>query len=205
MALAAGAVVWWHGFAVQDARPLASKGFRPPFGLGRVTFLCVAKEKSPIERPPPLICPTYVGFLRLTRLSDGTRRRAIHGPAPLTRHPVSRPAQAGSPQRIRGGTNTVPALDQSVREQCPFMLHVQVRLLPDSCQQPVEEAKKRAAYGIGKSAGRPKNLALNNKIKRGASGASFAERLVCCYRLAQICQRSYWMAAAVTSRPAPGP
>ncbi|RSM32936.1 hypothetical protein C5B77_05955 [Aeromonas salmonicida] len=38
MALAAGAVVWWHGFAVQDARPLASKGFRPPFGLGRVTL-----------------------------------------------------------------------------------------------------------------------------------------------------------------------
>ncbi|MNS42519.1 hypothetical protein D3C72_748990 [compost metagenome] len=37
---------------MQDARPLASKGFRPPFGLGRVTFLCVAKEKSPKERPP---------------------------------------------------------------------------------------------------------------------------------------------------------
>ena len=30
--------MWWHGFAVQDARPLASKGFRPPFGLGRVTL-----------------------------------------------------------------------------------------------------------------------------------------------------------------------
>jgi len=41
----------WHGVAVQDARPLASTGFRPPFGLGRVTFLCVAKEKSPKERP----------------------------------------------------------------------------------------------------------------------------------------------------------
>ena len=38
MALAAVAVVWWHGFAVQDARPLASKGFRPPFGPGRVTL-----------------------------------------------------------------------------------------------------------------------------------------------------------------------
>ncbi len=38
MALAAGAVVWWHGFAVQDARPLASTGFRPPFGPGRVTL-----------------------------------------------------------------------------------------------------------------------------------------------------------------------
>ena len=28
----------WHGLAVQDARPLASKGFRPPFGPGRVTL-----------------------------------------------------------------------------------------------------------------------------------------------------------------------
>ena len=119
MVLAAGAVVWWHGFAVQDARPLASKGFRPPFGLGRVTFLCVAKEKSPKERPPPLIRPTYVGFLRRTRLSNGTRRRAVHGPAPLARHPVSRPGQAGSPQRIRGGTKTVPAIttEISLREQ----------------------------------------------------------------------------------------
>ena len=35
-------------------------GFRPPFGPGRVTFLCVAKEKSPKERPPPLIRPTDV-------------------------------------------------------------------------------------------------------------------------------------------------
>ena len=53
--------MWWYGFAVQDARPLASTGFRPPFGLGRVTFLCVAKEKSPKERPPPLIRPTSSG------------------------------------------------------------------------------------------------------------------------------------------------
>ncbi|HHQ4944915.1 TPA: hypothetical protein ACSP30_004021, partial [Aeromonas hydrophila] len=59
-----------------------------------------------------------------------------------------------------------PLLDQSVREQCPFMLPVQVRLLPDSCQQPVEEAKKQAAYGIGKSARRPNNLTLNNKKRR---------------------------------------
>ncbi len=43
--------------AVQDARAGPSTGFRPPFGLGRVTFLCVAKEKSPKERPPPPIRP----------------------------------------------------------------------------------------------------------------------------------------------------
>ena len=61
------------------------------------------KTQSHQRSSPPLIRPTYVGFLRLTRLSNGTRRRAVHGPAPLARHPVSRPGQAGSPQRIRGG------------------------------------------------------------------------------------------------------
>ena len=75
--------MWWHGFAVQDARPLASKGFRPPFGLGRVTFLCVAKEKSPKERPPPPI-----RWLRQSpraranvgrAAADGTLAYAIHG------------------------------------------------------------------------------------------------------------------------------
>ena len=49
--------------AVQDARAWPSTGFRPPFGLGRVTFLCVAKEKSPKERPPPLVRPPASGFL----------------------------------------------------------------------------------------------------------------------------------------------
>ena len=83
--------MWWHGLAVQDARPLASKGFRPPFGLGRVTFLCVAKEKSPKERPPPLIRPTDVGFLRLTLLSNGTRRWAFG-----LRHPWLRPKSASN-------------------------------------------------------------------------------------------------------------
>jgi hypothetical protein len=66
------------------------------------------KTQSHQRSSPPLIRPTYVGFLRLTRLSDGTRRRAVHGPAPLARHPVSRPGQAGSPLRIRGGTKIVP-------------------------------------------------------------------------------------------------
>ncbi len=79
--------MWWHGFAVLDARPLASKGFRPPFGLGRVTFLCVAKEKSPIERPPPPIRPLR-GFPRVRgkvgrTAADGTslcRLRLRHHP-----------------------------------------------------------------------------------------------------------------------------
>ncbi len=53
----------WHGFAAQDTRTPSSTGFRPPFGLGRVTFLCVAKEKSPKERPPPLVRPPSSGSL----------------------------------------------------------------------------------------------------------------------------------------------
>ena len=48
---------------MQDTRALPSTGFRPPFGLGRVTFLCVAKEKSPKERPPPLVRPPASGAL----------------------------------------------------------------------------------------------------------------------------------------------
>ncbi len=56
--------IWhWHGFAMQDTRAQPSTGFRPPFGLGRVTFLCVAKEKSLKERPPPLVRPTASGAL----------------------------------------------------------------------------------------------------------------------------------------------
>ena len=42
---------------------LPSTGFHPPFGPGRVTFLCVAKEKSPKERPPPLVRPPASGSL----------------------------------------------------------------------------------------------------------------------------------------------
>ncbi len=137
--MAAGAVVWGgHGFAVQDARQLASKGFRPPFGLGRVTLERPALIKKCTKGLLPVYSPDFAGFLRLTRLSDGTRRRAFglrhpwlrpkpasnipvlapnrvelrspfsdlaHGPAPLARHPVSRPGQAGSPQRIRGRSN----------------------------------------------------------------------------------------------------
>ena len=44
----------WHGFAMQDTRALPSTGFRRRCAAWRVTFLCVAKEKSPKERPPRL-------------------------------------------------------------------------------------------------------------------------------------------------------
>ena len=57
---------------MQDTRALPSTGFRPPFGLGRVTFLCVAKEKSPKERPPPLVRPPALGSLGSGKRSGGT-------------------------------------------------------------------------------------------------------------------------------------
>ena len=73
----------WHGRAMQDTRTSSSTGFRPPFGLGRVTFLCVAKEKSPKERPPPPIRPLR-GFPRIRckvgrSAADGTLAYAIPG------------------------------------------------------------------------------------------------------------------------------
>ena len=68
--------------AVREADGL--EGFLPPFGLGRVTFLCVAKEKSPKERPPPLIRPTssgsFVSPACPTARADGpsmARRRSL--------------------------------------------------------------------------------------------------------------------------------
>ncbi len=53
----------WHGFAAQDARTPSSTGFRHRCAAWRVTFLCVAKEKSPKERPPPLVRPPASGAL----------------------------------------------------------------------------------------------------------------------------------------------
>jgi len=48
---------------MQDTRTPSSMGFRRRCAAGRVTFLCVAKEKSPKERPPPLVHPPASGSL----------------------------------------------------------------------------------------------------------------------------------------------
>ena len=48
---------------MQDARTPSSTGFRRRCAAWRVTFLCVAKEKSPKERPPPLVRPPASGSL----------------------------------------------------------------------------------------------------------------------------------------------
>ena len=47
-------------------------GFRRRCAAGRVTFLCVAKEKSPKERPPPLVRPPASGSLGSGKRSGGT-------------------------------------------------------------------------------------------------------------------------------------
>ena len=48
---------------MQDTRTPSSTGFRRRCAAWRVTFLCVAKEKSPKERPPPLVRPPASGSL----------------------------------------------------------------------------------------------------------------------------------------------
>lgn len=48
---------------MQDTRTPSSTGCRRRCAAWRVTFLCVAKEKSPIERPPPLVRPPASGSL----------------------------------------------------------------------------------------------------------------------------------------------
>ncbi len=47
-------------------------GFRSRCAAWRVTFLCVAKEKSPKERPPPLVRPPTSGSLGSGKRSGGT-------------------------------------------------------------------------------------------------------------------------------------
>ena len=69
-----------------------STEFRPPFGPGRVTLERPALfGKSHQRSSPPLIRPTDVGYLRLTLLSNGTRRWAFG-----LRHPWLRPKSASN-------------------------------------------------------------------------------------------------------------
>jgi len=65
--------------------------------------------------PPPSVASAKARFEHpCSRAKSGRAVLALsdfaHGPAPLARHPASRPGQEGSPQWIRGGINTVPAL-----------------------------------------------------------------------------------------------
>ena len=98
----------------------ALDGVSPALRAWASDFSLRGQRKPTKRKATPAYSPDFVGFLRPTRLSDGTCRRAIHGPAPLARHPVSRPGQAGSPQRIRGGTKTVPAITSGSGRRVQF-------------------------------------------------------------------------------------
>ncbi|MNS83293.1 hypothetical protein D3C72_1170770 [compost metagenome] len=102
--------------AVLDARAGPSTGFRPPFGLGRVTFLCVAKEKSPKERPPRQSAG-FASPLGPEPTSDGP---------PQTAHPCAGcgyaiipdgiPDVASDPRRIGGGPRLCMTVAQNSRQ-----------------------------------------------------------------------------------------
>ena len=121
----------WHGFAMQDARALSSKGFRPPFGLGRVTFERPKVTKSLFPRQTA----RFAGSLVSSNGSDG---------APQTAHPCAgcgcaiihdgAPDPLNSTRRFAGGTNTVPARG--------FIFLVDCLL----------RRRKRAAQGVGEIA-----------------------------------------------------
>lgn len=69
--------MWWHGFAVQDVRPLDSKGFRPPFGPGRVTLERPKVTKGLLPRQSD----RYAVSLGSGTRSDGLPQTAIPVPA----------------------------------------------------------------------------------------------------------------------------
>ncbi len=104
---------------------MASKGFRPPFGLGRVTFLCVAKEKSPKERPPPPSRPPTAGSLASLFGSGGTPQM-VH---PCTNCgcaviPDGAPDPLNSPRRLGGGSKqaSAPLSHHSIMGKPPLPL-----------------------------------------------------------------------------------
>ncbi len=104
----------WHGFAVQDARTPSSTGFRRRCAAWRVTFLCVAKEKSPKERPPPLVRPPASGSLGSpvcpTARADGPSLAQRHSlgvlPRGLDKRPHLGEQQGATPNPQRRGRLT---------------------------------------------------------------------------------------------------
>ena len=91
---------------MQDARALPSKGFRPPFGLGRVTLERPKVTKSLFPRQTA----RFAGSLVLSNGSDGASQTA-HPCAgcDCAIIPDGAPDPLNSTRRLAGGTNTVPA------------------------------------------------------------------------------------------------
>ncbi len=108
---------------MQDTRTPSSMGFRRRCAAWRVTFLCVAKEKSPKERPPPLVRPPASGSLGSGKRSGGTTQ---------TVHPCTAcvcavvhdgaPDLMPSPRRTTGG-NSQPAAPRPVNRRRVHALH----------------------------------------------------------------------------------
>ena len=99
----------WHGFAAQDTRTPSSTGFRRRCAAWRVT----------LERPKVtkgLIPHLFALLRRVPSVHPFVPRPAPMGhpsPAPLARHPASRPGQTVSPRRTTGG-NPVPSAPRPV-------------------------------------------------------------------------------------------
>ncbi len=91
----------------------ALDGVSPPLRGLASDFSLRGQRKVTKRKATPTCSPSCVGCPRLTRLSYGTRRWAIPGPAALARRPASRPGQTGSPRRTTGG-NTRPAAPRPV-------------------------------------------------------------------------------------------
>ena len=128
----------WHGFTMQDARALPSTGFRPPFGLGRVT----------LERPalywqitPKVFSPGKLPASNILVLAPNRGRAVLalirFGPyadCGCAIIPDGAPDPLNSTRRFAGGTKTVPV--------CDFSVHV------DS----LSHRKGRAVQGFGEIA-----------------------------------------------------
>lgn len=80
------------------------EGVSPALRAWASDFSLRGQRKVTKRKATPTCSPSCVGFPRFTRLSHGTRRWAIPGPAALARRPASRPGQTGSPWRTTGGT-----------------------------------------------------------------------------------------------------
>jgi len=87
----------------------ALDGVSPALRAWASDFSLRGQRKVTKRKATPTCSPSCVGFPRFTRLSDGTRRWAIPGPAPLARRPASRPGQTCSPRRTTGGQNPTPS------------------------------------------------------------------------------------------------
>ncbi len=110
-------------------------GVSPPLRGLASDFSLRGQRKVTKRKATPACSPSCVGSPRFTRLSDGTRRWAIPGPAALARRPASRPGQRGSPRRTTGG-NTQPATPRPVNSALCIWDRAWKSYFPDPAPRP---------------------------------------------------------------------